>query len=97
MSYAKALKRAQCEGGKATIRKRRLLFSGAVQRAKPELLTRRMMFGTMAGGENLGPGRPRKSWARCPVTTSRRLEQRGIDGNLPFVVQGRYGAMAYGG
>ena len=50
-----------------TIRKRRLLFVGAVQRTHNERLTRRMMFGTMAGGENPGPGRPEKNWAQCLV------------------------------
>ena len=25
------------------------------------------MFGTMAGGENLGPGPPEKNWAQCQV------------------------------
>ena len=58
MSYAKALKKAQCESVETTIRKRRLLFSGAAQRMHNERLTRRVMFGTMAGGENPGPGRP---------------------------------------
>ena len=52
MSYAKALKKAQCESVETTIRKRRLLFAGAVQRTHNERLTRRVMFGTMAGGEN---------------------------------------------
>ena len=54
--YAKALKKAQCESVETTIRKRRLLFAGAVQRTHNERLTRRVMFGTMAGGENPGPG-----------------------------------------
>ena len=62
MSYAKALKKAQC--AEMTIRKRRLLFTGAVQRTHNERLTRRMMFGTMSGGENPGPGRPEKNWAQ---------------------------------
>ena len=50
MSYAKALKKAQWESGETTIRKRRLLFAGGVQRTHHERLTRRVMFGTMAGG-----------------------------------------------
>ena len=58
MSYVKALKKAQYEGVETTIRKRRLLFAGAVQRTHNERLTRRVMFATMAGGENPGPGRP---------------------------------------
>ena len=67
MSYAKALKKAQCESVETTIRKRRLLFAGAVQRTHNERLTRRVMFGTMAGGENPGPGRPETNWAQCLV------------------------------
>ena len=67
VSYAKALKEAQCEGVKTTIRKWRLLFAGAVQWANNERLTRPVMFGTMAGGENPRPGRPEKNWAKCLV------------------------------
>ena len=51
MSYAKALKKAQCESDETTIRKRRLLFARAVQRTTNERLTHRVMFGTMAGGK----------------------------------------------
>ena len=58
MSYAKALKKAKCESVETTIHKRRLFFSGAVQRTTNERLTHRVMFGTLAGGENPGPGRP---------------------------------------
>ena len=42
MSYAKALKKAQCESVETTIRKRRLLFVGAVQRMPKERLTRQV-------------------------------------------------------
>ena len=62
-SYAKALKKAQCESVETTNRKRCLLFAGAVQRTRNERLTRWVMFGTIAGGENPGPGRPEKNWA----------------------------------
>ena len=61
MSYAKTLKKAQCDSVEATIRKRRLLYARTVQRMHNERLTRRVMFGTMAGGENPGPGRPEKN------------------------------------
>ena len=44
MSYAKALKKAQRESVETTIRKRRLLFAGGVQRTHNERLTRRVMF-----------------------------------------------------
>ena len=58
MSYAKALKKAQCESVETTIRKRRLLFAGAEPRTTNERLTHRVMSGTLAGGESPGPGRP---------------------------------------
>ena len=61
MSYAKALKKAQCESVETTICKRHLLFAGAIQRTTNERLPHRVMFGTMAGGENPGPGRPEKN------------------------------------
>ena len=63
MPYAKALKKAQCESVETTIRKRRILFAGGVQRTTNERLTYRVMFGTLAGGENKGPRRPEKNWA----------------------------------
>ena len=57
LMYAKTPKQAQCKRVDASIRKQRLLFAGGVQRTTNRRLTRRVMFGTMAGGENLGPGR----------------------------------------
>ena len=56
-----------CESVETTIRKRCLLFGGAVQRTHNERQNRRTIFGTMAGGENPGPGRPEKNWAQCLV------------------------------
>ena len=71
MSYAKALKKAQCESVETTIRKRRLPFAGAVQRTTNERLTHRVMLGTLAGGENPGPGQPEKNWAQCLADDTR--------------------------
>ena len=65
MSYAKALKKAQCESVEMTICKRHLLFAGAVQRTNNERLPQRVMFTSLAGVENPGPGRPEKNWAQC--------------------------------
>ena len=65
MLHAKALKTAQCESVESVIRKRGLLFAGGVQRTTDERLTRRMMFGTVAGGENPRPGRAEKNWIQC--------------------------------
>ena len=64
MSWAKARKKAQCESVETTIRKRRLLVAAAVQRTTNEQLTHRVMFETMAGRVNPGPGRPENNWAQ---------------------------------
>ena len=65
ISYAKALIKTQCESVQTTIRKRRPLFAVGVQRTHNERLTGRVIFGTTAGGENPGPGRPEKNWPPC--------------------------------
>ena len=54
-----------------------LLFVGAVQRTNNERPTRRVMFGTMAGGENPRPGRPEKNWAQCLVDDLRVVRATG--------------------
>ena len=98
MSYAKALKKAQCESVETTICKRRLLFAGGVQRMHNERVTRRVIFGTMAGGDNPGPGRPQKNWAQCPSRRPQGVSShRGIHGKRPLGVWCRNGAMAHGG
>ena len=71
MSYAEALKKAQRESVETTIRKRRLLFAGAVERTTNERLTHRVMFGAMAGGVKPGRGRPEQNWAQCLVNDIR--------------------------
>ena len=97
MSYAKTLKKAQCESVETTILKRRLLFAGAVQRTHNERLTRPVMFGTMAGGENPGPGRPEKNWAQCLADLRVFRATEGCTDSVPFGVWCRNGAMAHGG
>lgn len=52
-----------------TICKWRLLFAGAIQWTNTERLTRRVMFETVACGENPGPGRPEMNWACVWWTT----------------------------
>ena len=52
LSYAEALKMTFCERIETTIRKRWLLFAGGVARQSKERLPSRVMFGTIAGGEN---------------------------------------------
>ena len=44
-----------------------------------ERLIRRVMFGTMAGGENPGPRRPEKNWVKCLVDHLRVF--RGTEGS----------------
>ena len=52
-----------------------------------ERFTRRVMLGTMAGGENLGPGRPEQNWTQCLVDDFRvfRAIERSTE-NVPFVL-----------
>ena len=86
MSYAKVLKKSQCASVETTIRKRRLLFAGAVQRTNNERLTHRVMFGTMAVGENPGQGRPENNWAQCLVDDLRVFRAtEGSTESVPFV------------
>lgn len=62
--YAKTLKKTHRESYETTIRKRRLLLAGAVQRTKPERLTLWTSFWTMAGGETPGLCPPVMALAR---------------------------------
>ena len=73
-------------------------FVEAVHRTHNERLTRRLMFGTMAGGENPGPDRQEKNWAQCLVddlSVSRATE--GCHGKRPLVVWRRNGSIAHSG
>ena len=66
MSYTKALKKTHCKKSvETTIRERRLLFAGGVQLTSNERLTRRVMLGAMADGENPGPDPPENNCAQC--------------------------------
>ena len=98
MSPAKTFMKEQCERVETTIRKRCLLYAGAVHRTHNERLTLRAMFGTMAGGENPGPGRPEKGLG--PMSSRRPQgvsSHRGIHGKRPLGVWRRNGVMAHGG
>ena len=78
--------KAQCESVETTIRKRRLLFAGAVQWTHNERLTRRVMFGTMADEENHGPGRLQKNLAQYLVDDLRVLRATaGTTESVPLV------------
>ena len=61
-----------------------LLFAGAVQRTTNEQLTRRVMFGTIAGGENPGPGRPGNNRAQCLADDLRVFQATAESSPLPF-------------
>ena len=64
-----------------------LLFVAAVQRTNIERLTFRVMFGTMAGGQNPGPGRPEKNWVQYLVDDPRVCRaSEGLTERLPLVL-----------
>ena len=65
LSYATALKQTQCDSVETVVRKRRLLFAGAVAKKHNGRLPRRVMFGALSGGEKPKPGRPEKMWLDC--------------------------------
>ena len=65
LSYSKALKQTQCDSVETVVRKRRLLFAGAVAKKHNGRLPRRVMFGALSGGEKPKPGRPQKMWLDC--------------------------------
>eukprot|EP00752_Nemacystus_decipiens_P010806 g9612.t1 len=65
LSYAQALKRVGCQSVEATIRRRRLLFAGAVARQPDKRLPKRLMFGELAGGEKPGKGSAEQNWLTC--------------------------------
>ena len=88
MSYAKAIKKAQCDGVGTTIRQRRLLFEGGLLRTSNERLTNRVVFGTMAGGVKSGRGRAQNNWARCLVGNIRVFEAtEGSTDSSPLLVE----------
>ena len=94
--------KAQYERVETTIRKRRLLSAGTVQRTHNERPTRRVMFGTMAGAENRsGESGTRPTGKELGRMSSRRPQgvssHRGIHGKRPLGVWRRNGAMAHGG
>ena len=99
MSYAKAFKKAQCEGVETTVRTQHLLFERAVQRTKNERLTRRVMFETMSGAENPRPGRSENNWAQCQADDLKVFRATGgsTESSALFVVRSRDGVMVHGG
>ena len=65
LSYAQALKKTGCHSAEAIVRQRRLLFAGALARQQDGRLPKRLAFGTLAGGEDPGPGCPEQNWLKC--------------------------------
>ena len=62
LSYAKALQKTRRESIETTIRKRRLIFAGAVVRQSKGRLPSQVMFATITGGEGRRPGGQPKNW-----------------------------------
>ena len=65
MSYAKALEKANAKASRRPSANGVSSVAQGVPRTNKERQTHRVMFGTMAGGENPGPGRPENNWAQC--------------------------------
>ena len=73
LSYSKALKQTHCDSVKTVVRRRRLLFAGAVATKHNGRLPHRVMFGVVSGGEKPKPGRPdkiRSGWIAYRSTSS---------------------------
>eukprot|EP00903_Cladosiphon_okamuranus_P020550 g18862.t1 len=65
LSYAQARKGVDCQSVEATIRQQRLLFVGDVARQLDGQLPKCLIFGELAGGENLGKGSSEQNWLIC--------------------------------
>ena len=63
--YAQALKKTECQSVEATIRLRRLIFVGAMDRQPAGCLPKRLMDGKLVGEEDPGKGRPEQNWMDC--------------------------------
>ena len=61
-SYASALQRTGCESIETTLRKRRLLFAGALIRMDNGRLPKRLMSGRLEGAAKRGRGAREKTW-----------------------------------
>ena len=61
-SYADALQRTDGESIETTLRKRRLLFAGALIRMDNDRLPRRLMSGRLEGASKRGRGAREKVW-----------------------------------
>ena len=70
---------ARCESMETTIRKRQPFFARAAARQNKVRLPNRVVFGTMAGGENPIPGGQFKTWHSCIVKDLR--EYRATEGS----------------
>ena len=66
LSYSKALKQTHCGNVETVVRKRRLLFAGAVAKEHNGRLPSRVVFGALSVGRNRSrAGRPEKIWLDC--------------------------------
>jgi hypothetical protein len=64
LSYHCALEITDCESVETTIRRRRLLWAGAIARMPDDRLPKQILFGELNGGERLRGGQETK-WRRC--------------------------------
>ena len=63
VSYSKALKQTHCDSVETVVRKRRLLFAGAVAKKHNGRLPRRVMFGALSGGGETEARQAREDFA----------------------------------
>ena len=71
LSYNRALELTGCESIEATLRARRLLWTGALTRMDDGRLPKRVMFGTIKDGPRKdGAGKRKEWWHAWKVTSS---------------------------
>ena len=84
LSYREVLERTDSERIETTIRKRQLGFVGALVQQGDSRLSKRVMFGRLAGQEPKRGGRPATSWVDCLKNISRpsgRSRAKATDGS----------------
>ena len=110
LSYAQALKKTGCQSVEATIRQRRLLFTGAMARQPAGRLPKRLMDGKLVGGKiQARDPQSRTGWIVSRTTSKRSEPQtalRWATGSHSELTEpygplcgedGRWGAVAQGG
>ena len=88
LSYKDALQRTQCESIEATVRTRRLLWTGALLRMGDHKLPKRVMSGEHENAGKRGPGARRESGRTAWQMIFGYLASRGT-GEPPHLTLGR--------